>query len=100
MAGKCRNGACIVDKSSKKFYCKCNKGYYGQDCRFSAMIDVMEGQSRNFDDEEELISVIEIAPATTEKPQKLGSNRSIIPRAFTFNGVRKTFFSINYRRVF
>jgi len=83
---KCRNGACIVDKSSKKFYCKCNKGYYGQDCRFSAMIDVMEGQSRNFDDEEELISVIEIAPATTEKPQKLGSNRSIIPRAFTFNG--------------
>ena len=92
MAGKCRNGACIVDKSSKKFYCKCNKGYYGQDCRFSAMIDVMEGQSRNFDDEEELISVIEIAPATTEKPQKLGSNRSIIPRAFTFNGVRKIFF--------
>ena len=92
MTGKCMNGACVVDRSSKKFLCKCDRGYYGQDCRFSAMIDVVEGRSRNFDDEEELISVIEIAPATTEKPQKLGSDRGVIPRALTFNGVSKKYF--------
>ena len=99
MSGKCRNGACVLDKSSKRFHCKCNRGYYGKDCRFSAMIDVIEGRStsKNFDDEEELISVIEIPPAATETPQKLGNTRGVIPRALTFNGVIEAYL-INLHR--